>query len=863
MSFRSKAYCLADIKPYLTGAKTKTDGQVTATCPVCSKEGHFYAKEEGGKLLMFCQKCNAEFKDFCAEFKRLGAKPTGAAEEPVEDYDHIYRDASGNVMYYKNRKKYRSGDKVFSFYHFAGGVRQNTKPKDASNFYNLEKLAAAKPEETLYIVEGEKCADAMTRKGLLATTCNTGAQKSIKLTEADKEIFNKFKSKVLIPDNDDKGKFLIAAYAELMPRVLYMKDVWPQCPPKGDIADYFAKGLPVEAITNWQDKQEFNFDTLTAEQMIVAPTACNYLYSLTDAFERQQAENKAMLRAQALGVKTKFKQFWNAYLAKQAQAKGAVQNVTKFPNQKLVLNCGDWTCDESGVRRMKKSNFSGDIGYEYASHVPVMPTAILKNVDDDTERIRIAFWKNGVWSSLITERKNVANQSRIIDLVDLGLEVSSANAKLLTTYLAEIVTLNPDKFIAQKSINHLGWHGNEFVPYTDEFELDCESAFRTLTASVKEKGTLQEWINFIKPLMDKSMMLRLMIDASLASVLISRVNALPFIFHVWGGTGAGKTVGLMCAASVWGDPRMGHMIGNLNSTINAMMGKAGFLRNIPFFGDELQVIKEKYSAGYDQLIMRLCEGSDRERKTADGKQATIETWCNSFLFSGEEPCTQIESGGGAINRVLDIEVTEPVIEDGPTVIGFINEHYGTLGKAFVEAVQNYDPVKLHEEYKGIYQIMYGEGRTTEKQAMAASLVALADYLVKKCVFKEGDNPRFDDAVRVLQDICKSVAEVDVSERAWEFILGWISKNIKFFAQGSSWTNATETQQCYGMCRADYIYINKNILFDSLRERNFDFNAVKSGWKKKERLVLNSQGRYYHSASVQGIKGNYVVLRLPQ
>ena len=54
--------------------------------------------------------------------------------------------------------------------------------------------------------------------------------------------------------------------------------------------------------------------------------------------------------------------------------------------------------------------------------------------------------------------------------------------------------------------------------------------------------------------------LRLQMAASFASPIIEKVNGLPFVFHLWGGTGTGKTVGLMTAMSIWGNPRMGKTV---------------------------------------------------------------------------------------------------------------------------------------------------------------------------------------------------------------------------------------------------------------------------------------------------------------
>ena len=100
------------------------------------------------------------------------------------------------------------------------------------------------------------------------------------------------------------------------------------------------------------------------------------------------------------------------------------------------------------------------------------------------------------------------------------------------------------------------------------------------------------------------------------------------------------------AASVWGDPSQGALLQSLNATKVGLERKMGFLHDIPLFGDELQIIKDKFD-NYDQLIMFLTEGSGRNRGTASGGIERTLTWSNLLLSTGEEPITQSASGGGA------------------------------------------------------------------------------------------------------------------------------------------------------------------------------------------------------------------------
>ena len=228
-----KPVTLRDMIPYLRNVKQRNE-ETVAACPVCEageRDGHhLYVRESGGKLLAYCQKCNAKLPEI---LRALDIKPELVEEkkpEIMEEYDHVYKNPDGTTAYCKHRVKYADGSKVFRFRHVDGhGKTVFKKPEGCNNLYNLDLLERADADTCLYIVEGEKCADAMVQHGFLATTANAGARKNVKLSPTDLRYLNKFSEIVLIPDNDDKG----ADYAKAWPvpvEVLDLTEIWPDCP---------------------------------------------------------------------------------------------------------------------------------------------------------------------------------------------------------------------------------------------------------------------------------------------------------------------------------------------------------------------------------------------------------------------------------------------------------------------------------------------------------------------------------------------------------------------------------------------------------------------------------------------------------
>ena len=566
------------------------------------------------------------------------------------------------------------------------------------------------------------------------------------------------------------------------------------------------------------------------------------IYAIKEENRRQYVLSLAEQRAQELTVSRQFNKGWQTFLRSKAKAGAVTGNRTNFPEQPLTLNAGDWIADGDGVKRMVRDRY-GNLKVEYASHIPVMPLEILQNTGEGTEKIRIGFYKYGRWNKILAPRSTVASNVKIVELADMGLDVTSDNARLMVKYLAEVTALNTDRIPVVKSCRHMGWSGNAFLPYTDDMKLDSESQYQDLIASVSSLGGLQEWIDYTGELR-KNKVLRLTMGASFASPLIAKVSALPFVFHLWGGTGVGKTAGAMVAASIWGNPRPGKLMRTMNMTVNSMMQMASVLRNLPFFGDELQTIKSRFE-NYDKLIMQVTEGINRGRMTDTALQQQM-TWENAFIFTGEEPCTQNVSGGGVKNRVIEIECTDNVVNDGNGVVNFINKNYGLAGPEYIRFLSDCSIQELFEEK--MKQIL-AETDTSEKQAMAMALIMMADELAGLAFY-------CNEAPLTVEDVkpfLKVQADIDAAERSFREIVGVIMEhevNFKPDVNTARW----------GRMGTDFVLINKFVLTRELQALGFSFDAVKKKWAEKGYLLKSTSGRYANFTKVDNAKDYYVRLK---
>ena len=321
----------------------------------------------------------------------------------------------------------------------------------------------------------------------------------------------------------------------------------------------------------------------------------------------------------------------------------------------------------------------------------------------------------------------IAAKSNIVRLASQGIEVTSENAGQLVSYLSDVINLNPLPF--STAYSQMGWHGDYFLPYDSEIVFDGEEQNRHLYKSFCSKGDFEAWRIGIKSYRE-NICVRLAMAASFASAVLERIGALPFVLHLWGKSGTGKTVALMIAMSVWGNPTMGAAVRTLNMTQNAMLGQASFLNSLPFAGDELQTIKDR-NDNYDKLIMKCTEGIDRGRMIDGQRAAVTKRWKCAFIFTGEDKCTRPNSGAGVKNRCIEVEIDSELLNgEGNKAVALVESNYGHAGKKFIEKLRAISSDSLRFEYNSTVSALAEFAGTEPKQAAAMSVMLLADKIAE-------------------------------------------------------------------------------------------------------------------------------------
>lgn len=520
-----------------------------------------------------------------------------------------------------------------------------------------------------------------------------------------------------------------------------------------------------------------------------------------------------------------------------------MEHVTDFINSPLQLNCGKWYCDSKGVYKLVPDKLNPELLHPvYASYQQILPSGLIENIETGEQKYILSFSlrRSGtyLWKSIKVEPSICCSKAKIISLSNLGVMVNDNTSKYMVTYLADMFRLNGDTMPLKQSISRLGWIQDAFFPYETKLMFDGDSEQEKVVQAIHKTGNFEIWRTAAIELR-KNKTLRLMMDASLASVLLKKIGGLCFVVHFWGASGTGKTVGLLVSASIWGNPDL--LLISVDGTINYFTNRAAFMGNLPMLIDEAQLNK----GNLDKLIYSLAEGKTRGKLDRGSRELNNKTWENISIFTGEAPIVSNQSGAGAINRVLEIEVENPLFENFTGTLELVREHYGHAGERYITYLQESNGKELKKEYQTICKELEAYD-STGKQIQNLAFLILADRIAGRCIF-EGETPlQVDEIISIL----KTKEEVSTSERAYQFIIDWIAANKNCFSG--------DTFKTYGVIEKTCCWFIKSELIQVLKEYNFDFEALKKEWVKKGYLERNTQGRYFHYTSKAGSpKAQYI------
>lgn len=594
----------------------------------------------------------------------------------------------------------------------------------------------------------------------------------------------------------------------------------------------------------------------TQEDFLMSEEPYREVYAYKDEPFMHRVKIKQMTeQAKKVGV-TDFKGLYKGYIESMQLRGGAnivINNPTNFSGGAYMqLEAGKYNVDDGGVYLAGLNGLPEHI----ICHHPIIPFECLQNIDTGEEKLNIAYRSRGEWRELVVPKEILYNSKNISQLVKHGVDVSSETAKDLVSYFQEIESLNRDAIPLKKSVGRLGYIGEAgFSPYVDDLLFDGDEKYSHIFKQITEKGSFERWLNTANECRKMSVTARIMLAASFASPLLLPLGALPFFVHLWGiDSSTGKSVSLMLAASVWGNPAIGEYIQTFNSTNVGMEKVAAFLNNIPFCIDELQLSKDSHGkSNFD--VYQLAQGVGRTRGTKTGGIERTPTWRNAILTTGESPIVKSSAGAGAVNRVIEIECTSnnKVIFDGQRISKQLSKDYGFAGKIFIKKITSKGVMKKAQEIYDDFFKKLCELDTTDKQAMAAAAILTADLLANAAIFKDDFILTVDEISPFLQ----TKKAVSAGERGYQFMCDWVAANSKRFVAGED-----NTGEVYGIIQDNYAYIIRSKFSEVAQKQGFDERALLS-WLKSNNKILTRKKNNTRGKRINGVNVECVVMKLPE
>ena len=231
----SSASQIEHIGKHFDGLKKSGEG-FKALCPAHDDSNPSLSINEGadGRVLIKCH-AGCTIEDVLTEvgLKLSDLRPT--KKRIVATYPYL--DVQGTLLYecvrYEPKEFRQRSPKP------EGGWNWSTKGIERV-LYHLPELVKAKASRSVFVVEGEKDADALSELKLVAT-CNIGG--AGKWCD-EYSTYLKDRHVVILPDNDEAGRQHGLEVAQRLHGIAASVKIvdLPELPPKGDVSDWVADG---------------------------------------------------------------------------------------------------------------------------------------------------------------------------------------------------------------------------------------------------------------------------------------------------------------------------------------------------------------------------------------------------------------------------------------------------------------------------------------------------------------------------------------------------------------------------------------------------------------------------------------------
>ena len=495
---------------------------------------------------------------------------------------------------------------------------------------------------------------------------------------------------------------------------------------------------------------------------------------MVSAKKRDKREREQLLRAEKKAAQA------------AAQQKNNAKAIELSDGSILSYELGEFSVTNNGIEK-----FVDMQGYKSVCRQEAYVTKIVSDIETGVQSFTLEYLDEGAGRkpcALTRPRTIFADSRKIVSLADYGLAIDSRCSKLMVEYVSTLVQLNQYKIPRSMGVSRLGWIKDPrdnsgktltFAPYDSSFDYDGPDKNIKTFESIGKHGDRAEWMKVIKGIRDRSLEAKIVFAATLASAAIGPLNELIFFVQARGNTELGKSFTLAVAASFWGNPfGDGDLVYTFDGTRVGIERTAGFMHSLPLFLDESQT-KDMYGKadGHDKMIYDYCEGKGRMRGAKEGGTDELNRWKNIVISSGEHPITTENSGGGALNRVIDIKFEKPLYDDIDEIKDVLSQSNGFGGFEFVELLKRPSVLSGLRRYIRQFTRFFKSEGITGKQSRAGAILVACDRLASKFIYDDPDSALTLDEMKLY---LHKLSELDLGKRSYDTLISWVTENQNYF-----------------------------------------------------------------------------------
>lgn len=326
----------------------------------------------------------------------------------------------------------------------------------------------------------------------------------------------------------------------------------------------------------------------------------------------------------------------------------------------------------------------------------------IRNIDTNYYKANIRFKTFSDINQIEVNREDYLNKSKLMNLLNSGLDVRHSNADTLVNYFRECEETIKNNVYVHSKLGFAKYKGKKIYKLYKAIGINSTYAG---PYEIKPKGSKQKYIIMLKKEVIGNRALEFILVVSLSSVILAYIEEElsldSIIVHLVGNSTTGKSTALKLAISLFGYPDVkdNGLFSTYNSTGNALIRKLTGLKGVPFALDEISM---SYTKSFTKFIYQLSNGTDKDRLDKESELKKTETWLTTILSNGEKSLTGSSNKNAGIQiRVIEannITWTKDA-KNSEEINRVIMQNYGHIGFEFAEYVMKITEDKLVKEFK--------------------------------------------------------------------------------------------------------------------------------------------------------------------